>query len=1781
MSSIAAYFTSKISEHFENWKKSQDFSKPALVYPGRLLLRAFDAKLIQEILDQLQTKGIQFKEPGSDSGFVLAIQDHSSYDNLSYNKVSTDALVRERNREGAFFALLIVPETIPTLEQVTRLDQHKIENLNEVHEWVDIAAKMSRDESMLTEKDRHDLAQFVYHVMEPGWDKKPVIPLKSMSSFIELVIKDTKKEGLLSKALGKNCTVLGGINRGGAFDDLQNNPSRYKATLRRIVNSTLSADIDFWQGVLNSRQIEFSVIQENIEKILTQSPEYKEFCEEIGNYFKLFFDNKREEFEAVKAEIQQKYDYTFPFERVLKEKKVTKKKALGEETISHFECEDENLSEREIDLLVRLDTSSSTDDNETDLLQFYDQRRRVISKNPKLDRSWLNTISKDKEIECFDLSVGIHLALSKHILHSQLSNGKRVRLRLIQSRTKKTLGTKNKEALFFFFNEYKDLEEFWCSFGDEFYTDFPAVFEPCFLNEELLRSGRTGRDSNSLLFQVSLMSTEGGEKEQPIQNWNILWRFKPQSMANVKYDDLNYIRSHEISFDSNHKVEIDPSKTKFIDSQPSIEDRNIFIKPIRSLKSGCIFGKKDYPENTNVFTDQLERLVNDTLISKEQHEALLHSFNELGSLWLQAISNIQSSPMTCDLSSFTDSYLTYLNELVELNKVERIDSQFQSLVYEFINLQSIFVSKVSNYQILPPWHPFSIIYKGQRNSIYSIISSTFKNGTFKIGNRIEPGAFDEAYLSLFESLGKGLLIQKNSKEESDLICTNSEFGYYEYGHIVDSKNTLPPSEIKQVVFNTTSNFLNIYPQEKHHLMLVFEGLQSFEQVEAAYSSLLEISESSDDEVSTTAVFTSMNTTFLEKTYERFCNSFDEEKVDPSIRILIKDYHEKFQDEEVDILFSFDPLFRDNEVSSNPDKYFIDSGLKSLWEQTNTRKVPTVLSSDNPSFSLNSHIQNKDTAILHKAVMKSAGKTPDYSFYREVSGSTLVDVLPNYLDNTNWLAIYDFLINKDVLNRSAKDQSYILRFVQGTGDKRSLGLLTQKETTHLTQNLESQLIGWGLASSDIANSLSQSVFEKANSFNSDILLRATSDSNISHDILGTTLAASLLEDYFISLGHASLFDVFWIHLDDYMHWFKASDYNGDKFKALGVAANYISDLLGITITESDGIHTLHLIICESKLTKSNTDNLHEKSAKQLRATIKLLKNMLSDREAFDYYFWLNKFFEFIVVNAKFSHSTFPFEDLLSIDKDNIVIKLYGASLIFHYGDSLDSSQGMRLFKDEEESLYQIRLNTFDTKKALLHLNNDKNDGSRLCLSQFVDIKPEDLNQSCESPVDSNYTPLVSSKEQVMFSDVRIDTTNDTLTPSTIEPYADSNEALKQKKQQEFTTVERKASTEKDSLISSVIEFLRQETEHQDVDPINIDEIKKGVREIFNHSNLPSQFIQEVVTPNSILVKLKGDLRHSTRTILGLKDSFLSVAGLSLRQAYADRGQTVLVFDRERRQTVYFADLLERSITQRKNTIQLGYNNTIILGQNEYEDELCYFRLDGPSPHALIGGQTKSGKSVLLNNMITDLMITNHPNHLRLWLFDPKQVEFSIYSRSPHLAHPVIFEKELAISCLEEIESLMNDRYSKLRELGLRDVETYNKKHPDSPMSREVVFFDEVADWFLDDDFKRDAKDIVSRLSSKGRAAGIHLILATQRPSNDVVTPLLRANLDTKIALKVDRELNSNIILGESGAENLLGYGHGIVKTEGETFNIQVGFTDSYLFDEVVDMVIQYWKQEMAM
>ena len=234
-----------------------------------------------------------------------------------------------------------------------------------------------------------------------------------------------------------------------------------------------------------------------------------------------------------------------------------------------------------------------------------------------------------------------------------------------------------------------------------------------------------------------------------------------------------------------------------------------------------------------------------------------------------------------------------------------------------------------------------------------------------------------------------------------------------------------------------------------------------------------------------------------------------------------------------------------------------------------------------------------------------------------------------------------------------------------------------------------------------------------------------------------------------------------------------------------------------------------------------------------------------------------------------------------------------------------------------------------------------------------------------------------------------------------------------------------------------------------------------------------------------------------------------------------------------------------------------------------------------PHLLIAGQTGSGKSVMLNVILKSLTTQMTPKELQLVLIDPKQVELTMYENDPHLRQPVITDPLEAAKALDNLVKLMNKRYTKLREAGVRSIEQYKGK--DMPLV--VAMVDEFADLMMTDtapsinsmDYKalqhnveqalwqsstgkltqgilREAikqtiistappscEDSIIRIAQKARAVGIHLILATQRPSADVVTGLIKANIPTKIAFSVTTSMNSRIILDEVGAEALTGYG----------------------------------------
>ena len=192
-----------------------------------------------------------------------------------------------------------------------------------------------------------------------------------------------------------------------------------------------------------------------------------------------------------------------------------------------------------------------------------------------------------------------------------------------------------------------------------------------------------------------------------------------------------------------------------------------------------------------------------------------------------------------------------------------------------------------------------------------------------------------------------------------------------------------------------------------------------------------------------------------------------------------------------------------------------------------------------------------------------------------------------------------------------------------------------------------------------------------------------------------------------------------------------------------------------------------------------------------------------------------------------------------------------------------------------------------------------------------------------------------------------------------------------------------------------------------------------------------------------------------------------------------------------------------------------------------------------PHLLIAGKTGSDKSVAMNAFLVSLLWNNSPEDLRMILIDPKRVELAPYNNLPHLLTPVIVEPEKSVSALAWAVAEMNRRYKMLAEASVVNLDQYNEKFTDKKEPKIVIVIDELADLMMV--AGKDVEAAVVRIAQLARAVGMHLIVATQRPSVDVVTGLIKANLPARIAFRVSSQIDSRTIIDGMGAESLLGLG----------------------------------------
>ncbi|MPW19875.1 cell division protein FtsK [Paraburkholderia sp. CNPSo 3157] len=368
-----------------------------------------------------------------------------------------------------------------------------------------------------------------------------------------------------------------------------------------------------------------------------------------------------------------------------------------------------------------------------------------------------------------------------------------------------------------------------------------------------------------------------------------------------------------------------------------------------------------------------------------------------------------------------------------------------------------------------------------------------------------------------------------------------------------------------------------------------------------------------------------------------------------------------------------------------------------------------------------------------------------------------------------------------------------------------------------------------------------------------------------------------------------------------------------------------------------------------------------------------------------------------------------------------------------------------------------------------------------------------------------------------------------------------------------------------------------------------------------SALIEQRLQEFKVPVTVVGASAGPVitRFEVEPALGVRGS--QIVGLvkdlsrglgltSIRVVETIPGKTCMGLElpNAKRQTIRLSEILQADVYQKSTS-----NLTLAMGKDITGHPVVTDL--AKAPHMLVAGTTGSGKSVAINAMIVSLLYKATPEDVRLIMIDPKMLELSVYEGIPHLLAPVVTDMKLAANALNWCVGEMEKRYRLMSAVGVRNLQGFNQKirdaeakekkignpfsltpdapEPLSPLPLIVVVIDELADLMMVAGKK--IEELIARLAQKARAAGIHLILATQRPSVDVITGLIKANIPTRVAFQVSSKIDSRTILDQMGAESLLGQGDMLFLPPGTGYPQRVH--GAFVADEEVHRIVEHLKQ----
>ncbi|MEW8030197.1 MAG: FtsK/SpoIIIE domain-containing protein, partial [Candidatus Thiodiazotropha sp.] len=707
----------------------------------------------------------------------------------------------------------------------------------------------------------------------------------------------------------------------------------------------------------------------------------------------------------------------------------------------------------------------------------------------------------------------------------------------------------------------------------------------------------------------------------------------------------------------------------------------------------------------------------------------------------------------------------------------------------------------------------------------------------------------------------------------------------------------------------------------------------------------------------------------------------------------------------------------------------------------------------------------------------------------------------------WVVNFDELVDRRLLSNN---NIHVIRHIHERTINRNIIVSTTSQP-RLLRALLNERLNW--LDPEILGSDPEAVFndliDRANKLSGQVVMRAARYGHYANELLGIVLSMCEIEN---SLG-SSDFPTGWYFLDDFASWF-------------GQKEEQIADIMAISPKVIDGEHCLLVCISEAKYVASKGYKSHaKKSAKQLEETVARISRALDpERRRIDRDIWLHRLGDFMLEGMEpFSSHITGGWDLHrwsdEVRQDNVQIRVSGFSHVFVHDD-----------------LEYVDAGDYVPLKGMEHCHQKIFDKPRVAAAFRYLVK----GTSEISDTSDGITAHMSSKADISQPNKDTDSQNKaaeptrSTTPDLEEIGADQSEVLESDDQSDLTAelqitsevMEKAAETKVSNNqwpSDALAVWVNSGRNLNEDDPESQEWLKNTVKLLqraLRGYDMTAELVGARLTPNAALVRLRGSDDLTVPKVEKKRQELLTSHAIDVVNVLAAPMEVIIMVKRPHRTILGLKDLWK----QRELPESAPFSNTsLLLGACESDGQILYLNVGNDfggfqphGPHTLIAGETGSGKGVLLQSLLLDICATNSPDNARIRMIDPKAgIDFPWLRNMPHLDGGLITDRDLSITTLEELVAEMERRNHLLAQAGVTKLDQFNKKvPPEERLPRIWLFHDELADWMMISEY-RDAVELnANRLGVKARAAGINLILVTQRPDKDALPMQLRANLTNR-------------------------------------------------------------------